>query len=231
MKLIGLKKEGNRGLVQFHGCHLRCGYCTHLHHPSFQLPVAEVVAELSDPMVEEVYLGGAEPTVQRRELEELMRHLSSMGKRLVLKTDGADPEFLQRVAPLVELFVIEVKWPLDDVQGYSLMAGMSPERTARYLDSLRETLSSLKGRRIRVWIRVIPGLVNRDHISRIGKQVEGLATEAHLYQFLSNPENDAPFMGIDAAGPGRDEMMAMAKALRAHVPRVVVLGSDFRQEL
>jgi pyruvate-formate lyase-activating enzyme len=193
--------------------------------------VEEVVDFLSDPSVSEVYLGGAEPTVQRKELEELLLRLSQLRKKVFLKTNGADPGFIGRTASLVDMFVIEVKCPLDDLECYSTMSGMSPERTERYLGSLRSTLEQVRGKEVRIWIRVMPGFSTLEAISRIGQQIAGTATEVHLYQFLSSPENDAPFLGIDEPGPGEEEMMALAEEMLKYVPRVMVQGKSFRAEL
>ena len=231
MKLIGLKKEGVRGVVQFYGCQLRCGYCTHIRQPFKERSVEEVVEFLADPTIGEIYLGGAEPSVQRKELEDLLGRFAGMHKKVVLKTNGADPELISRTMGLVDLHVIEIKCPLDDIECYSSMSGMSRERTIKYLNSLRRSIGILKGRPLRVWIRIVPGMVTTDSIARLGADMEGAATEVHLYQFLSNPENDAPFMGIESVGPGQDEMMAMAETMLRFVPRVVVLGKGFKAEL
>ena len=57
-----------------------------------------------------------------------------------------------------------------------------------------------------------------------------MAREAYLFQFLLNPENDAPFNRIKVPGPGEAEMVALARVLLEHVPSVYVRGKDFSSD-
>lgn len=76
----------------------------------------------------------------------------------------------------------------------------------------------------------IPNYITVDNMRRIGDQVHGVAGEATLVQFLSKPENDAPFEDIRSPSPSEGEMVLMAHKLLEFVPRVEVLGNDFRLE-
>lgn len=230
MKLIGLSKTGDQARVEFFGCPLRCGYCTHIRMDKEEKQVTEVVELLADPSVKDVYIGGAEPTIQKKELLDLLQRLRRMNKRIALKTSGNDPAFLKSTIGIVQRFVIEVKCPLDDIACNSRLVGLPPERTRKYLDSLNRTLDVLKGQNVRIWIRVIPGFVTPERIESIGKQIAGRASEVYLYQFMSDPANDAPFGDITAPGPTETEMVALARQLVRFVPRIVVRGKGFESE-
>ncbi|MCJ7517335.1 MAG: radical SAM protein [Methanomassiliicoccales archaeon] len=230
MKLIELSKSGNRATIGFFGCPLRCAYCTHIMVKSEDHEIAHVMESLADPAIEEVYIGGAEPTIQKRELMELLRCLRRMNRRITLKTSGNDPAFLKDTIGLVDKYIVEVKCPLDDIDSCSSLIGLSVEKTRRYLDSLRRSLDVLSGQRLRVWIRVIPGHFDEDKIDRIGKQISGKTHEALLYQFMSNPANDAPFEGITEPGPSETEMVSFARQLVRYVPKVIVQGRGFEDE-
>lgn len=187
----------------------------------------DVLEFVADPGVEEVYLGGAEPTLQREALMEILERLQRMGKEAILKTSGYDPEFLRRTKGLVDRYVIEIKCPLEDVECNVTLTGLTEQRTRDYLSRLNESLEVLRGEKIRIWIRIIPGFMDEQKIERIGRMVQGRADEAILYQFLSNPENDAPFQGISEAGPSEAEMVILGRALLRYVPRVRIEGSGF----
>jgi len=230
MKLIGLKKSGDQAGVEFFGCPLRCAYCTHIKQEKKDHGVMEVLEFLADPAVQEVYIGGAEPTLQKKELLDLLQRLKRMNKRITLKTSGNDPEFLKSTIGIVGKYVIEMKCPLDDAACYSELIGLSSERARKYLDSLDRSLEVLRGQKVRVWIRVIPGFITPERMESIGKQISGRASEVFLYQFLSNPADDAPFRGITEPGPSETEMVVLARQLMRYVPRVIVHGRGFENE-
>mgnify|MGYP005835975533 CR=1 FL=1 len=230
MRLIDLTKHENQARLEFFGCPLRCAYCTHIRRERKDYTFEQVLEFLADPKVDEVYLGGAEPGVQKKEILELLRRLKRMNKKVTLKTSGMYPELVRETVGLVNRYVIEVKCPLDDLACTSELTGLSRERTQKYLDALRSTLDILKGQKVRVWVRVIPGFATLEGMEAIGRQVSEVATEVTLHQFLSNPENDAPFKGISKPGPSEAEMVAMARLIVKHVTRVVVQGKGFMSE-
>ena len=228
--LIDLRKEGRTAAVQFYGCGLRCAYCMHRMQERKEHSVEQVMEFLLDPKVEEVYLGGGEPILQKEELMDLLARIKRMGKRVTLKTNGGDPDLLSRALPFVSRIVLEIKCPLDDVECYAKLTGMDRGCTVRYLAALRQTLEVLRGKEVRIWVRAIPHYTTVDRMGRIGKQMHGVAGEATLVQFLSKPENDVPFEGISSPSPSEGEMVLMARKLLEFVPRVEVLGKDFRLE-
>lgn len=230
MKLIGLKKEGKLVSVQFYGCQLRCPYCTLIKQPKTERETQEVLEFIADPKVEEVYLGGAEPTVQKKALLHLLQRLGRMNKRVTLKTNGMDPGFISQTLGLVNRYVVEIKCPLDNRECNAQLIGLGKEESAKYLASLAKSLEAIRGREVRTWIRVIPGFMDHEKMGRIGKQVSGIATEAYLLQFLSTPENEVPFAMAKEPGPSESEMVALARVLLEHVPNVYVRGKDFRAD-
>jgi pyruvate formate lyase activating enzyme len=230
VKLIGLKKEGKGVSVQFYGCQLRCPYCTHIMQPMMEKEVQEVLEFIANPKVEEVYLGGAEPTVQKKELLELLQRLSRMNRRVTLKTNGMDPELLHQTLNLVNRYIIEVKCALDDIECNSQLTGLGREATGTYLKALWKSLEVIRGKDVRVWIRIIPGFMDQDRMAKIGRQISGVATEAFLMQFLALPENERPFAKVKEPGPNESEMVALARVLLEYVPNVFVRGKEFRAD-
>ncbi len=230
MKIAAMKKGEGHAKIEFYGCQLKCGYCPHSDQEGIEKEVMEVLEFVADPKVDEVYLGGAEPTIYQKELLEMLQRLARMNKKVTLKTNGMYPDLMKETIGLVHHYVIEVKCPFDDPSCASDLTGISKERAEKYLEALHQTLEELKRHDVSVWIRVIPGFINSENIERIGRQLSGLVKEVVLIQFLSNPENDKPFMGIKEPLPSEAEMVEMARRMVHHVPKVVVRGQTFSHE-
>jgi pyruvate formate lyase activating enzyme len=230
MKLIGMEKGGGAARIDFYGCPLKCEYCTHEDQEKTDHDIMEVLEFLADPEVEQVYIGGAEPTLQGKEVIELLERLKRMKKRAILKINGYYPDVIERTIGLVHQYMLEIKCPLDDRECNQALSGLDQERAGRYTENLSKTLDILKDQRVRVWIRVIPGFLDEERMESIGKDIEGVAEEAWLLQFLSNTENDAPFRDIDEPGPSEAEIVSMGRRLVKYVPNVTIMGEGFSSE-
>lgn len=230
MKLIGMEKGGGQARIEFFGCPLRCEYCTHNRHEKKDYEIMEVLEFLADTDVKLVYLGGGEPALQKTVLLELLQRIQKMKKRVILKTSGFYPDLIEDTIGYVHQYVVEIKCPLDDLNCNAELTGLKPEGTKKYLQNLERTLEILKGQNVRIWVRVIPGFFDEDKMDRIGQQVHGVATEAWLLQFLSNPENEAPFRGIEEPGPPESEMVDLGRQLIKYVPHVIIKGEGFASE-
>ncbi len=222
MRLIHLTEANGQVRVEFSGCNMKCPYCVHIHQPATVNSIKEVIDLVQSSNAESVYLGGAEPTLQK-DLLPLVEKLHALGKHIILKSNGMKPEVLENAMPFVDGFVLEIKAPLDDISGTVELTGMSEERTVKYLDMLRKSLAIAKSKWLRVWIRVIPEYVNKDTMPRILSEIEG-ADEVMLYQFLSNPEFDMPFKGHDSPVPAWEELEELAQIVLEKVPRVMIVG-------
>lgn len=230
MRLIGLKKTGDHARIEFYGCPLRCPYCTHVKQPKKEFELEAVLEFVSDPKISEIYIGGAEPTIQKKQLIELLQRLRRMNKRVILKTSGYDPDFLAETKGLIKKYIIEIKCPLDDLRCTTELTNLPEDRARKYLEALTRSLEILRGENVRIWIRVVPGYVTKEAINRIGEQITGIASEVLLYQFLSNPENDAPFADITEPAPSESEMIELARVMLQYIPRVIVQGKGFANE-
>lgn len=222
MRLISLSDAMGQIRVEFAGCNMKCPYCVHIHQPFKEWSVDEVTDFAKRSTTENVYLGGAEPTLQK-ELLPLVESLHGIGKQVILKSNGMKPDVLEGALPFVEGFVLEIKAPLDDVPGIMKLTGMSEERSIRYVQLLRRSLGIAKEKWLRVWIRVIPGFINKETIPRILPDVEG-ASEVMLYQFMSNPDFDLPFMGHEVPTPSWAELKELGDMVIEKVPQVRLVG-------
>ncbi|MDK2832579.1 radical SAM protein [Methanolobus sp. WCC1] len=222
MRLIDLSDAKGQIRVEFGGCNMKCPYCVHIHQPVKEWTVDEVLDYAQKSTTENVYLGGAEPTLQK-DLMPLIEGLHGMGKQVILKSNGMKPDVLEKALPFVYGFVLEIKAPGDDVKAVMEVTGMSEERTQKYLKLLGESMNIAKQKWLRVWIRVIPEYVNAENMPRILPDLEG-ASEVMLYQFMSNPDFDLSFMGHDSPTPSWNELKELGNMVLEKVPQVRLVG-------
>jgi pyruvate formate lyase activating enzyme len=222
MRLIDLSDAEGQIRVEFGGCNMKCPYCVHIHQPVKEWTLDDVLDYAGKSTTENVYLGGAEPTLQK-DLLPLIEGLHKMGKQIVLKSNGMKPDILEKALLFVYGFVLEIKAPGDDVKAVMEVTGMSEERTQKYLKLLSESMAIAKQKWLRVWIRVIPEYVNAETMPRILPDLEG-ASEVMLYQFMSNPDFDLPFMGHETPTPSWNELKQLGNMVLEKVPQVRLVG-------
>ena len=224
MRLIDLSDAKGQIRLDFAGCNMRCPYCVHIHQPMKEWSVEEVIGFAKSSTTDNVYLGGAEPTLQN-DLMPLIEQLSDLGKKVILKSNGMKPDVLERALPFVEGFVLEIKAPLDDIPAIMELTGMSEERSKKYVGLLRQSLEIAKQKWLRIWVRVIPEFVNVDTMPHILPDLEG-ASEVMLYQFMSNPDFDLPFKGHEEPTPPWSEIRALGEMVLPKVAQVRLVGDD-----
>ncbi|MDG6243588.1 MAG: radical SAM protein [Methanolobus sp.] len=222
MRLIELSDEKGQIRFEFWGCNMKCPYCIHIRQPSKDWSVDELVEYAGKSTTDNVYLGGAEPTLQK-DLLLLIEQLHSLGKHVILKSNGMKPDVLRNTLPFVQGFVLEIKAASDDTKGIMDLTGMSEERSTKYAGLLKESLSIAKNKWLRVWVRVIPEYVNTETMSRILPELEG-ASELMIYQFMSNPDFDLPFKGHNEPTPSWREVKELGEMALEKVPQVRLAG-------
>ncbi|WP_406659678.1 radical SAM protein [Methanolobus sp. ZRKC3] len=222
MRLINLSDSKGQIRIEFAGCNMKCPYCVHIKQPKVEWTIEDVVDFAISSSTEDVYMGGAEPTLQK-ELLPLIEQLHAAGKSIILKSNGMKPEVLKTALPFVKGFVLEIKAPLDDIPAIMELAGMSEERTVKYVSLLRESLVIAREKWMRIWIRVIPEFINTETMPKILPDLKG-ASEVMLYQFMSNPDFDLPFMGHDEPTPGWAEMQQLGEIVLEEIPMVRIVG-------
>ncbi|MEL4305513.1 radical SAM protein [Methanococcoides sp. LMO-2] len=222
MRLINLSDNAGQIRVEFAGCNMRCPYCVHIKQPMAEYSIDDVLDFAKASESRDVYLGGAEPTLQK-ELLPLIEGLHASGKSILLKSNGMKPEVLDSALPFVKGFVIEIKAPLDDIPAIMELTGLSENRVLKYISLLRESLEIAKQKWMRIWIRVIPEFINAETIPRIIPDIED-ASEVMLYQFMSNPDFDLPFKGHETPTPEWDEVRNLGEMLLEKVQKVRLVG-------
>jgi pyruvate-formate lyase-activating enzyme len=226
MRLITINRSKPTTILEFYGCPMHCKYCTHMVREKKDYSIEQVKKILLDYDSKTLFLGGAEPALQSKELQALIKLMSRSGKEIILKTTGHDPDFLRDVLPNVSKFILEVKVPLDDPAGLTRLTSYDEEQARDHLRRMREVMEVIKGKDVTATIRIIPGFYNEQIMERIGVDLRDVATEAHITQFLSS-SYDLPFDNIFEPSPSEEEMMRLGTALRKQVLKVRVKGNGF----
>jgi pyruvate formate lyase activating enzyme len=230
MRLITMYKNLGEAKIEFYGCPLGCKYCAHRIREKREVTAEQLTKFVADYDTKRIFFGGAEPALFKKDLVNIIRIMSKRGKEITLKTTGGDPEFVRSTLDYVHRYIIEVKAPLDDVEGMMRLVNLDEEKTKEYLANLKTCLELLKGRRARATIRVIPTVIDRRKIERLGEQLQGYVDEVQLIQFMSGM-NDLPFEGISKPSPSYEEVEEMGNIMLKYVPTVILQGDGFDSTL
>ncbi|MDD1743940.1 MAG: 4Fe-4S cluster-binding domain-containing protein, partial [Methanomassiliicoccales archaeon] len=210
--------------LELSGCPLKCRYCGHASFPRTDNSYDKMLAFLSDSLVNKVYIGGAEPMLQKGEVIELIKTLKRRGKEITLKTTGSDPKALKDTIGFVSRYIIEIKGPIDDVVLHQKLTQLTENEVQAYLVALRDSLELLKSQKVRIYLRIIPGHATDESIDRLGRQLQGYADQANVVQFMST-KYDLPFEGISEPSPDIETMMRFGNILFKYVPYIHVQGN------
>lgn len=230
MRLITMYKNLGEAKLEFYGCPIGCRYCAHRLREKREVTSDQLLKFVADYETKKVFFGGAEPALFKKDLVNIIRTLHKKGKEITLKTTGYDLDFVKATIGSVHRYIVEVKAPLDDVEGTMHLTSMDEEKTRQYLASLKASLEAMRGQKVRTTTRVIPTVIDRAKTERLGQQLQGLVTEAQLIQFMSGT-NDLPFDGIDRPAPPIAEMEALGNILLKYIPTVIVQGDGLDMTL
>ncbi|MDK2892309.1 radical SAM protein [Methanohalophilus sp.] len=229
MRLINLSENNGEVRLEFFGCNLKCPYCVHITQPFEEYSIDQIIDFVRDSDAQKVFLGGAEPTIQK-DLMSLIEELDRLGVETLLKSDGMKPEVLELAMPYVKGFVLELKAPMDDTASLAELTGMPEDRVDKYVANLSKSLELAKNKWLRIWIRLIPGYVTGKRFEKVIPLLEG-ASEVLLYQFLSNPDFDLPFKDYSDPVPSWNEMEELASIACHVVPTVVIIGENGKKSI
>jgi len=226
MRLITINRTRPNASIELYGCPMQCKYCSHTSAQFKDYDLDKVVQAMSDNGIRSVFLGGAEPAMHRKEALDLIRILHGRGKEVILKTTGADPEFLAATKGKVTRYILEVKAPLDDPQLLTVVTSLPLEKAREQQENVRRSLTVLEGQKVRAVLRLIPGRYTVEAVERMAEDLAGHVDELVIAQFLSS-DSDVSYSGITTPSPDQATMMAFGQAARRHLPRVKVKGSGF----
>jgi len=173
------------------GCNFNCPFCHNTpiadDDPALPaIPFSEIKINLENKLgwIDGVVITGGEP-LMHPEIFELFVELKKLHLRVKLDTNGSFPYPLKKAIALnlVDAVAMDIKAPLS-VERYSIAAGRQLPSLAHLRRSIRLLLES--GIDYEFRITLVPGVVNQEDISEIGKVIKEAKTVA-LQQFV--PDN------------------------------------------
>jgi len=227
----GLEKFASRDFpghisatVFFGGCTFRCPYCHNadlvLRPESIQTTPVDIFLSFLDGRkgwLEGVCLTGGEPLLNE-DLEDLIRVVKDRGLLVKLDTNGSFPDRLQHLLEerLLDWVAMDIKAPLERYREVTRSA-VAVEDIVKSADLLRNS-----GLRTIFRTTVVPGLVRREDIVKIGEWLEG-AESYVVQQFVPHDTIDPAY--LSKVPYSRAEVAVLAEAARPFFREVRVEGA------
>lgn len=172
-------------------------------------------------MLEGICITGGEPTIQEG-LIDFIKEVKSLGYKVKLDTNGSNKDSLDKIIyeahPDMIALDIKTSWP-----GYPKAVGVNLNQNLQ--ERFIELIELIEGNNIDLELRttVVPGLVDREDIKKIGEWLGGTRKYA-LQQFRPEVTYNPNFIGLS---PYSSELVKEMSQLAQHYFRgVEVRGVD-----
>jgi len=218
VEIKGLEKFSSRDFpghisstVFLGGCTFRCPYC---HNADLVLRPETIPSLAADYFLsyldgrkgwlEAVCFTGGEPLLHE-DLEELIRVVRERGLLVKIDTNGSFPDRLEGLLALglVDRVAMDIKAPLERYREVT-RSNVDLERIVRCADLLRES-----GVKHTFRTTVVPGLVGKDDVTKIGEWLNGAAHYV-VQQFVPQTTIDPAYLEVKPFGRAQLEEMAAA---------------------
>ena len=193
------------------GCTFRCPYC---HNAQLVLEPETIPSLAADYFLsyldgrrgwlEGICFSGGEPFLHE-DLEDLVRIVRERGLLVKVDTNGSFPDRLEALLALglVDWVALDIKAPLERYREVT-RSTVDPEKIARAADLLRGS-----GVKHTFRTTVVPGLVGREDVARIGEWLKG--ADRYLIQpFVPRTTLDPSYLEVKPYG--RAELAEIAAA-------------------
>ena len=201
------------------GCTFRCPYC----HNADLVLRPETIPDLAADYflsyldgrkgwLEAVCFTGGEPLLHE-DLEELIRVVRERSLLVKIDTNGSFPDRLEALLALglVDRVAMDVKAPLERYREVT-RSNVDLERIVRCADLLRDS-----GVKHTFRTTVVPGLVGKDDVVKIGEWLSGAAHYV-VQQFVPQTTIDPAYLAVKPFG--RAELEEIAAAARPYFVEV-----------
>ncbi|MBC7120021.1 MAG: radical SAM protein [Candidatus Methanosuratus sp.] len=155
-------------VIFFSGCNYRCGYCQNWRIRDQKQANLTDLARLErflegGKLVTACKVTGGEPLLQLGALTRIAKKAKSLGYKFGIDTNGAFPDRLSVLLPMLDLVSIDVKTALDDVE-YRKVTGVENPVVSRVVESIKISLASRAFVDLRMV--VIPGINDNPEVIR-----------------------------------------------------------------
>ena len=232
VEIKGIEKFSSRDFpghisstVFFGGCTFRCPYC---HNSQLVLEPETIPSMAADGFLsardgrkgwlEAVCLTGGEPLLHE-DLEDIIRVVRERRLLVKLDTNGSFPERLEGLlgAGLLDWVAMDVKAPLERYREVT-RSNVDVERVVRSADILRAS-----GVRHTFRTTVVPGLVGKEDVVKIGEWLDGAASYL-VQQFVPQTTIDPAFLEVKPFS--RAELEEIVAAAKPHFLEVRIEGPE-----
>ena len=207
------------------GCTFRCPYCHNadlvLRPESIQTMPVDIFLSYLDGRkgwLEAVCLSGGEPLLHE-DIEDIIRVVRERGLLVKLDTNGSFPERLEGLltAGLLDWVAMDVKAPLERYREVT-RSNVDVESIVRSADVLRNS-----GVRYTFRTTVVPGLVGKEDVVKIGEWLNGAANYL-IQQFVPQTTIDPAFLEVKPFS--RAELEDIVAAARPYFQDVRIEGPE-----
>ncbi len=171
------------------GCNFRCGFC---HNPDLVVRADEIETISEDDFfsfldsrkkwLDGVCITGGEPCLYPDLLPFILK-IKEKGLLIKLDTNGSNPSMIKELIEkkVVDYIAMDVKADFDN---YDVVAGVKVD-----IDKIKESISLIKGCGVDYEFRttVVPGLVTKEDVAKIGKYLDG--SKKYVIQNFKAKEN------------------------------------------
>jgi len=197
MKIGGLQKltlvdypNKIAATVFLSGCNFKCGFC---HNPSL-VNIKKDEEEISETeffkflktkqsLIDGICITGGEPTINA-DLPEFIKKIRDLNFSIKLDTNGNNPEMLERLIEekLLNFIAMDIKTSPEKyeqvVRGniYPVKSRVAGSRQSEIFNRVKKSVELIKKSGINYEFRttVVPGIVERQDIEKIGKWLKGV---------------------------------------------------------
>lgn len=212
---------GNRSVVFFQGCNMRCKTCHNPETiPQYRVPIESIEGVMSlspedvmarllpyRPFVRGVTLTGGECTLQLSFLKELIPLLRDHDYEIFVDTNGSDPLAIADLLPMVDGFLLDIK-SADPDEHFDLTAWS----LAPVLESFDLLLKTTKLIEIRTVVH--PKLDSAKTLTWVSEKIVASGTEA-LYKVIAYRPHGVKGSWQQEQMPDSAFMASMGKILRS----------------
>jgi len=197
------------------GCNFRCPYCHNaelaLRPETLQTTPVDIFLSYLDGRrgwLEGICLTGGEPLLHET-VEDLVRVIRERGLLVKLDTNGSFPERLEGLlsSGLLDWVAMDVKAPLERYREVT-RSNVDVERIVRSVDVIRKS-----GVRCTFRTTVVPGLVGKDDVMKIGEWLHGVESYS-IQPFVANDPIDPAY--LEKKPYSRTELEAILDAARPY---------------
>lgn len=223
--LSSLEYPGKISLVIFTGgCSRRCPYC---HNPELiaggdETSFSTIMKEIDESLdfIDAIVITGGEPTMQIKEVGQILEYSRRKGLKTKLDTNGCNPESLQEILELVDYVALDIKAPFSKYK--KIIGEEIGEKVKKSMEIVADSNVFLECR-----TTYVPGLLNPEDVYNIARTIK--CDIYTLQQFRNRVVLDEKLKNTPNTDP--KELKEIALKIKPQLGKVKIKTSQFGEEI